>query len=182
MFRIQRIFKQSVLLFSSLCLAASAGLAFADDGAANKSKTVEIFGLKMTRAFGPYVRYGEWLGKVEEGTAMQFWKPEDELSGWYALVNSPEDLSVLGSQFKFVRTAATRFQVDCVQQRLRPVERVHTTGPFLKGEVLLRRPINRPWVGIEKGALSPATIATNPDLRYDAGIIEIMYAVACQKP
>ena len=46
---------------------------------------------------------------------------------------------------------------------------------------MLRRPINRPWVEIEKGEVSVATIASNPDLRYDAGIIEIMYAVACQK-
>lgn len=174
--------KLSLLTASALLIGTSAGVALADDGAANKSKTVEIFGIKMQRTYGPYVRYGEWLGKIEEGSAMQFWKQEDELSGWYALVNSPEDLSSMGSQFKFVRTAATRFQVDCLHQRIRPVERVHTAGPFLKGEVMLRRPINRPWVEIEKGEVSVATIASNPDLRYDAGIIEIMYAVTCQKP
>lgn len=153
----------------------------AGDMTTDTPNTVEVFGLTMKRAYGPYVRWHDWVGKVENNDVMQFWKGEDEVSGWYALVNAPEDLSVLGSQFKYVRTVATRFQVDCVRQRLRPVERVHTTGPFLEGEVMRRRPINRPWVEIERGLVSAATLAGHPDLRYDAGIFEVMYATTCKR-
>ena len=106
---------------------------------------IAVWGFPMKMLADGYVEYDGWVGRQEFGTVMAFWKADSRTSAWYGLMNYPEDLADLSLRFKYVRTTATRFEVDCEGRKLRAVERVRTAAPFIKGEVFARRPLSRKW-------------------------------------
>ena len=116
---------------------------------------IAVWGFPMKMLADGYVEYDGWVGRQEFGTVMAFWKADSRTSAWYGLMNYPEDLADLSLRFKYVRTTATRFEVDCEGRKLRAVERVRTAAPFIKGEVFARRPLSRKWVNIFDGHIAP---------------------------
>ena len=97
---------------------------------------IAVWGFPMKMLADGYVEYDGWVGRQEFGTVMAFWKADSRTSAWYGLMNYPEDLADLSLRFKYVRTTATRFEVDCEGRKLRAVERVRTAAPL---EVLSQR-------------------------------------------
>ena len=95
-------------------------------------------------------------------------------------MNYPEDLSDLSLRFKYVRTSATRFEVDCEGRRIRAVESVHTAAPFLKGELFDRRILKRKWVNIFDGRIDALASHGNEDR--ESEIYERGFALACSLP
>ena len=95
-------------------------------------------------------------------------------------MNHPEDLADLSLRFKYVRTTATRFEVDCEGRKLRAVERVRTAAPFIKGEVFARRPLSRKWVNIFDGHIDPKASTQIEDR--EGEIFERSFAMACSRP
>ena len=84
---------------------------------------IAVWGFPMKMHGDGYVEYDGWVGRQEFGTVMAFWKADSRTSAWYGLMNYPEDLTELSLRFKYIRTTATRFEVDCEGRRLRAVER-----------------------------------------------------------
>ena len=110
---------------------------------------IAVWGFPMKMHGDGYVEYDGWVGRQEFGTVMAFWKADSRTSAWYGLMNYPEDLTELSLRFKYIRTTATRFEVDCEGRRLRAVERVLTAAPFMKGELFAYPNV----------AVSPLTVA-----------------------
>lgn len=143
-------------------------------------RVMDVWGFPMKEIGDGYVECNGWIGRQEFGTVMAFWKAESRTSAWFGLMNYPEDLSDLSLRFKYVRTSATRFEVDCEGRRLRAVERVHTAAPFLKGELFGRRRLMRQWVNIYDGRIDP-NAANQIDDR-ESEIFERSFALACSMP
>ena len=141
---------------------------------------IAVWGFPMKMLADGYVEYDGWVGRQEFGTVMAFWKADSRTSAWYGLMNYPEDLADLSLRFKYVRTTATRFEVDCEGRKLRAVERVHTAAPFIKGEVFARRPLSRKWVNIFDGHIDPKASTQIEDR--EGEIFERSFAMACSRP
>ena len=139
-----------------------------------------VWGFPMKMLGDGYVEYDGWVGRQEFGTIMAFWKADSRTSAWYGLMNFPEDLTELSLRFKYIRTTATRFEVDCAGRRLRAVERVRTAAPFMKGEVFGRRRLSRNWVNIFDGRIDPKASTQIEDR--DGEIFERSFAMACSRP
>lgn len=139
-----------------------------------------VWGFPMKMLGDRYVEYDGWVGRQEFGTVMAFWKADSRTSAWYGLMNYPEDLTELSLRFKYIRTTATRFEVDCEGRRLRAVERVRTAAPFMKGEVFGRRRLSRTWVNIFDGRIDPKASTQIEDR--DGEIFERSFAMACSRP
>lgn len=95
-----------------------------------------VWGFPMKMLGDGYVEYDGWVGRQEFGTVMAFWKADSRTSAWYGLMNFPEDLTELSLRFKYIRTTATRFEVDCEGRRLRAVERVAHRRPLHEGRAV----------------------------------------------
>lgn len=143
-------------------------------------RVIASWGFPMNDLGNGYVEYDGWVGRLEFGTVMAFWKADSRKSAWFGLMNYPEDLAQLSLRFKYVRTTATRFEVDCEGRRLRAVERVRTASPFLKGEVFSRRPLSRQWVYIFDGRIDPKASTQIEDR--ESEIFERSLAMACNSP
>lgn len=143
-------------------------------------RVIEVWGFPMKEIGEGYVECNGWVGRQEFGTVMAFWKAESRTSAWFGLMNYPEDLSDLSLRFKYVRTSATRFEVDCEGRRLRAVERVHTAAPFLEGELFGRRRLMRKWVNIFEGRIDPNAFSQIEDR--ESEIFERSFALACSLP
>lgn len=141
---------------------------------------IAVWGFPMKMLADGYVEYDGWVGRQEFGTVMAFWKADSRTSAWYGLMNYPEDLADLSLRFKYVRTTATRFEVDCEGRKLRAVERVRTAAPFIKGEVFARRPLSRKWVNIFDGHIDPKASTQIEDR--EGEIFERSFAMACSRP
>ena len=135
---------------------------------------IAIWGFPMKMLADGYVEYDGWVGRQEFG------KADSRTSAWYGLMNYPEDLSELSLRFKYIRTTATRFEVDCEGRRLRAVERVLTAAPFMKGELFGRRRLSRTWVNIFDGRIDPKASTQIEDR--DGEIFERSFAMACSRP
>lgn len=139
-----------------------------------------VWGFPMKMLGDGYVEFDGWVGRQEFGTVMAFWKADSRTSVWYGLMNYPEDLTELSLRFKYIRTTATRFEVDCAGRRLRAVERVRTAAPFMKGEVFGRRRLSRIWVNIFDGRIDPKASTQIEDR--EGEIFERSFAMACSRP
>ncbi len=143
-------------------------------------RVIDIWGFPMKELGEGYVECNGWIGRQEFGTVMAFWKAESRTSAWFGLMNYPEDLSDLSLRFKYVRSSATRFEVDCERRRIRAVERVHTAAPFLKGELFDRRMLMRKWISIFDGRIDPQASSQIEDR--ESEIFERSFALACSLP
>ena len=134
---------------------------------------IAVWGFPMKMLADGYVEYDGWVGRQEFGTVMAFWKADSRTSAWYGLADP-------SLRFKYVRTTATRFEVDCEGRRLRAVERVLTAAPFMKGELFGRRRLSRNWVNIFDGRIDPKASTQIEDR--DGEIFERSFAMACSRP
>ena len=135
---------------------------------------IAVWGFPMKMLADGYVEYDGWVGRQEFGTVMAFWKADSRTSAWYGLMNYPEDLADLSLRFKYVRTTATRFEVDCEGRKLE-----HMRIFLLKAKIA-RRPLSRKWVNIFDGHIDPKASTQIEDR--EGEIFERSFAMACSRP